>query len=95
MHIHDIIIAPLLTEKAINLATRDVYMFEVHRDANKRQIARTLQELYNVTIEKVGIVHKKGKTRRVGKRMITRTLPDKKIAIVTVKDGSIAVFPKA
>lgn len=94
MKIETVIIGPVLTEKATNLATGKVYMFKVHKDATKHKVKGALESLYQVKISKVSITNRKGKARRVGRRMTTKNLPDKKIAYVAVSEGKIDLFPQ-
>ena len=95
MRINDVIIAPVLTEKATNLVKTQVYMFEVHQKATKYQIKEVLEKLYSVKIFNIRTMVRKGKIRRVGKKMISKKLTDKKIAFVKVVKGKIDIFPQA
>lgn len=95
MKLTEILIKPVVTEKATSLAKNDVYLFEVHKDANKYQIKKALQELYEVKVGEVRINIRKGRTRKVGKRMVERKLSDRKIAYIKIKEGKIDLFPKA
>lgn len=94
MQIEHVLLAPVVTEKATGLAQQSVYSFQVHLYATKDQITSVVEKLYKVKVDKVRIVKRKGKTRRVGKRMQTVQIPDKKIAYITVKEGTIDIFPK-
>jgi large subunit ribosomal protein L23 len=48
---HDIIIRPLVTEKAVNLAQeQNKYVFFVDRNANKIEIRNAIEEIFNVKI---------------------------------------------
>lgn len=84
-----------MTEKATQKTGQNVYTFQVGTRATKYDIKSALEEMYKVKISKVRIVKKVGKSRRSGKRMQTRQLPDRKIAYITVKQGTIDIFPKA
>ncbi len=90
-----ILLKPVLTEKATTMAKTNTYTFEVHTKANKNQISHTLEQLYKVKVDGVRIMNRKGKTRRAGRKMQTRVLPDIKIAYITLKEGTIDLFPKA
>jgi hypothetical protein len=47
----NVIIKPLITEKSTYLQqTRNAYAFKVHRDANKPQIKKAVEQLYNVKV---------------------------------------------
>jgi len=95
MRINDVIIAPILTEKATNLVKNQVYMFEVHLKATKYQIKEVLEKLYSVEISNIRTMIRKGKIRKVGKKMISKKITDKKIAFVEVVKGKIDIFPQA
>lgn len=95
MKIENVIIKPLLTEKATQAATLKVYTFEVAKRASKHQVAEVLKSLYGVKVKNVRMLVRKGKTRRVGRKMTTKKMPERKIAVVTVTEGTINVFPQA
>lgn len=95
MKINSVLNQPLITEKSTQLAGKSVYLFDVSRDANKHQVARTVESLYDVTVKSVKMVVRKGKEKRVGRKMKTKQMPDRKIAYVTVSKGEIDLFPKA
>lgn len=94
MNIHDIILRPILTEKATQLAGKQVYMFEVNKKSNKFQIEKALIKLYKVEISGTRVVTRKGKKRKVGKKMKPTQSSDQKIAYVTVSKGKIELFPQ-
>lgn len=94
MRINSILIAPVLTEKATASAQKKVYMFEVDKRCNKNQVSHAVEELYGVKVDSIRIVIRKGKVRRVGKKMSSKTSMDRKIAMVTVKEGTISIFPQ-
>jgi len=95
MKLSDVIIKPLITEKATGKAQDGVYSFVVHIQAEKAQIKTVLESIYKVKVKSVNITLRKGKTRRVGKYRIEKTLPKKKIAYVKLSSGQIDIFPKA
>lgn len=95
MKINHTLIKPILTEKATQLAQKKIYMFQVHLDANKFEIKETLEKIYPVKVKHVTVSTRKGKTRRIGKRMKTKKLADKKIAFITLKEGKLDIFPQA
>ncbi|MFH0979636.1 MAG: 50S ribosomal protein L23 [Candidatus Roizmanbacteria bacterium] len=94
MKINDVIIAPILTEKATNLVKDQVYMFEVNLKANKFQIKEILEKLYKVKVSDVRLMIRKGKSRKFGRRMTTKKLADRKIAFIKLKEGKIDLFPQ-
>lgn len=87
--------SPVVTEKATALAQKNVYLFVVGLLATKDQIRHAVETFYSVTVGSIRISVRKGKVQRVGKRMIPKAVPNKKIAYVTVTKGSISLFPKA
>ena len=61
----DIIKKVLLTEKGARLAEeQNKYMFRVARDANKIEIKRAVEELFNVRVMAVNTMSRKGKKKR-------------------------------
>ena len=91
LHMYDVIVRPLITEKASLLAGDSKYAFEVDRRANKRQIRDAIQMAFNVHVTKVNTMNVHGKQRRMG-RGVTQTREWKK-AIVTLQDGdTIQIF---
>jgi large subunit ribosomal protein L23 len=95
MKINNIIIEPVLTEKATGLVKENVYMFEVSSKANKHQVKEALQKLYKVKVGQVRIMVRKGKSRRLGRRMTATRLADKKFAFVKLTEGKLDLFPQA
>jgi large subunit ribosomal protein L23 len=99
-----IIKRPLLTEKSARLretggassvpAEGDPYaqkvLFEVARDANKIEIRRAVQDLFNVTVTDVRTLVMRGKVKRVGRFSGQR--PSWKKAFVTLKPGDNIEF---
>ena len=86
---YTIINRPLVTEKALLLPERNEkaaqYVFEVARTANKIEIARAVEALFNVKVDRVNTVVMKGKLRRQG-RFMGRASNWKK-AYITLKEG--------
>lgn len=95
MKITNIISRPLVTEKSTQLAQNKVYQFEVNTHANKHQVAQTIEELFKVKVDNVRIAIRKGKEKRVGKKMVTKKRSDVKIAYVKLSEGTIDLFPQA
>jgi large subunit ribosomal protein L23 len=85
MDTHQIILRPLITEKNTNLMAFNKYSFEVARDANKPQIKRAVEEIFNVTVTKVHTMNMRGKMRRRGMKF--GYTADWKKAIVTLAEG--------
>ncbi|MFA9288829.1 MAG: 50S ribosomal protein L23 [Weeksellaceae bacterium] len=95
MRINDVIIAPLITEKTTKLTQEKVYSFYVNPNSTKFQITQVIQDLFKVEVENVRVITRKGKAKRAGRRMVTKMLPNKKIAYIRLKKGTIELFPQA
>ncbi len=80
-----IVIRPIITEASIDNLQMRKYTFEVAKDANKTEIAKAVEELFGVKVEKVNTLNMNGKKRRMG-RYEGKT-PDWKKAVVTLKEG--------
>jgi large subunit ribosomal protein L23 len=83
---HDIIQAPLISEKGSLLAeTTNQVLFKVRPDANKIEVRKAVEVLFKVKVEKVRLARYLGKIRRVGRSMGRRSQWKK--AYVTLKEG--------
>ena len=88
---YDVLVRPLVSEKSMLLMGENKYAFEVAKDANKLDINRAVEEQFDVTVLNVTTRNIRGKVKRQGRYEGKR--PDKKKAIVTLKDGDkIQVF---
>jgi large subunit ribosomal protein L23 len=86
---HDIILRPVLTEKAYDGLADKRYVFEVAIGANKIEIKQAIEAVFaedGVKVEKVNTVRTLGKIKRQG-RTAGRT-PEIKKAYVTLKKDS-------
>ena len=91
---HDVIIRPIVSEKSYGLIDANgQYTFEVAPSANKSEIKLAIESVFDVKVEKVRTLNRKGKTRRTKFGMGKRK--DTKRAIVTLKSGSIDIFTAA
>jgi large subunit ribosomal protein L23 len=87
MDIYEVIVRPLETEKAYLQRELGQYVFMVNRKANKAQISRAVEEIYDVNVESVNVMNMPAKVNHTrGRRMVTRRAPWKK-AIVTLAPG--------
>ena len=89
---HDIILAPVVSEKSYDLIeNHNTYTFEVDPRANKNQIRRAIEEVFDVRVVRVNTMNRKGKRKRYGYKMGRRK--DTKRAVVTLAPGdSIDLF---
>jgi len=83
---------PLITEKSSwESEARNRVSFEVHKKASKPQIKKAIEELYNVRVESVATMTRKGKYKRT--RWGTTRTPDWKKATVQLhEDDRIDLF---
>ena len=61
---HQIIIRPVVTEKAYNMQAENTYTFEVATSANKAEIKDAVETLFDVKVVEVRTIPKRGKLRR-------------------------------
>lgn len=86
-----IIIKPVVSEKMTKIGEKhNRVAFRVRRDANKIEIKKAVEALYNVTVESVNTIQVKGKhkSRYTKAGMIEGTTPFYKKAIITLVEGS-------
>ena len=83
---HDIIRRPVLTEKAYDGFEARRYVFEVDIRANKTEIKRAVEAVFNVEVARVNTLRTLGKIKRQGKN--SGRTPEIKKAYVTLKPGS-------
>ncbi len=82
---YDIIKTLIRTEKGTELEPLRKYLFEVSSSANKIQIKKAIEEIYNVKVDCVNTVIVAGKRKRV--RQEFGYTSDWKKAVVTLKEG--------
>ncbi len=82
----DVLLRPLISEKSYDrLSENNAYTFIVHKKSTKPEIRNAVQQLFDVEVVSVNTMNKKGKNKRFG--LITGRQSDKKIAVVTLRDG--------
>lgn len=87
----DIILAPVISEKAYDQQELNKYRFRVHSEANKVQIRKAIERMFpGAKVAKVNTSKVRGKTRRRG-RVIGKN-PDWKKATITLREGEIDLF---
>jgi large subunit ribosomal protein L23 len=92
MHASEIILRPIITEKSMQLAENEnKYTFSVDKRANKIEIAKAVEELFNVKVIKVNKIKQLPKRKRVGQ--YTGFKPAVTKAVVTLAEGNkIEIF---
>jgi large subunit ribosomal protein L23 len=82
---YDIIVAPVITEKATIAAENNKVVFKVARTATKPQIKEAVEKLFDVKVTAVNTLVRKGKIKAFKGRI--GELQDTKRAIVTLAEG--------
>jgi len=91
----DVILRPVISEKSYALIDSDVYTFIVAPDANKVQIRQAIEAIFDVKVDKVNTINRKGKRKYQRRRRTYGVRPDTKRAIVTLAEGhTIELFEK-
>lgn len=81
----EIVKGPVITEKSGNASQNNVYTFKVDPKANKVEIKKAIEKIFNVRVKEIRTLNVKTKKRRVG-RYSGLTNRSKK-AFVTLEDG--------
>ena len=82
---YDVILAPVITEKATTASEHNQVVFKVAKNATKPEIKEAVEKLFDVKVKSVNTLVRKGKTRAF--RGIKGQLSDVKKAIVTLEEG--------
>jgi large subunit ribosomal protein L23 len=89
----DLVIKPIVTEKATRLLEDNKYVFDVLLKATKPEIRAAIESLFDVKVVKVNTIRLPRKKKRVGK--FAGYKPLYKRAIVTLNEGdSIGLYPE-
>ena len=86
----DIILKPVVSEKAYGLMDAGQYTFIVDPRANKTEIKNAIEEIFLVKVASVNTQNRPGK--RVRTRSGYGKRKDTKRAIVTLREGTIDIF---
>ncbi|MCP5501973.1 MAG: 50S ribosomal protein L23 [Leptospiraceae bacterium] len=94
MHLENVIISPLLTEKSqqteaigeANQKRMKKYTFRIHPDANKIMVKQAIFKMFQIKPDSVNIVNCRGKNKKF--RNIATRGPRWKKAIVTFNNGA-------
>jgi large subunit ribosomal protein L23 len=82
---YDVIVSPVITEKATMLSEHNKVVFRVRKDATKPQIKEAVERLFDVKVTNVNTLVTKGKVKMFRGRRGQRS--DVKKAIVTLAEG--------
>ncbi|MBL7139474.1 MAG: 50S ribosomal protein L23 [Planctomycetes bacterium] len=89
---YQVVIKPLITEKGTTQnETINQYAFQVHHRANKVQIRKAVETIYDVRVMKVRTLKRRGKMRRY-RYTRGRTAGMKKAVVTLHPDDHIALF---
>jgi large subunit ribosomal protein L23 len=89
-NLRDVLVRPLITEKASNGMQDNKYTFIVPLAANKVEIRQAVESIFKVKVLDVNTIRVLGKIKRMGKNSGKR--PDYKKAIVKVAPGQRIEF---
>lgn len=92
MSSYDIIRRPVITEKSMSDMAEKKYTFIVDIHANKSQIKRAVEEVFDVKVEEVNTVRVMGKVKRVGVHVGKRADYKKAIVKLTTESKTIEFF---
>ena len=94
LHPNEVLLAPVVTEKAYAQIDNNKYSFRVHPDAHKTQVRQAVEELFGVKVHRVNISMVQPKPKRRGLHRGTR--PGWKKAVVQLRAGdTIEIFSGA
>lgn len=92
-YLADLVLRPIVTEKATRLLEQNKYVFEVIPKATKPEIKAAIESLFDVKVTGVNTIRPPKKKRRVGKFLGYK--PQYKRAIITLAaEDSITLFPE-
>ena len=82
---YDVIVSPVITEKATTLSEQSKVVFKVKSDATKPQIKEAVEKLFDVKVKSVNTLVTKGKVKMFRGTRGQRS--DVKKAVVTLEEG--------
>ncbi|MPZ37629.1 MAG: 50S ribosomal protein L23 [Rhizobiales bacterium] len=82
---YDVILSPVITEKATLASDKNQVMFRVARTATKPQIKEAVEKLFDVKVRSVNTLVRKGKVKAFRGSVGTQS-PTKR-AVVTLEEG--------
>ncbi|MDR3312731.1 MAG: 50S ribosomal protein L23 [Spirochaetaceae bacterium] len=94
MMLEDVLIQPVLSEKATTLREEGKYVFKVHPGANKFQIKDAVAKLFSVKVAKCTVMNVFGKMKRQRGRA-GRTSSWKKAIVKLAPGETIKIFEGA
>ncbi len=90
---YDVIIRPIITEQSMEDLDIKKYVFEVARDANKVEIKKAIEEIFDVKVIRVNTTIVPGKKKRVGAQPSGYTSDWKKAVVkLSRRSKNIEIF---
>ena len=92
MTAYDIIIRPIITERAMDGAADKKYVFEVAKTAGKIEVKPAVEEIFGVKVASVNTLNVPGKAKRLGAGRPGRTKSWKKAYVQLTADSKAIEF---
>ena len=90
--IENVIVRPLITEKAMEMISGKRYVFKVVKTANKAEIAEAVEAMFDVKVADVNTINMKKKPKRLGAHAGYTGEWKKAIVTLTEDSKTIAFF---
>lgn len=90
LHLYNVILEPLVTEKVSGQQAEGKYAFRVHSHANKKSVREAVEKIFNVHVTGVNTSVVPGKWKRV--RFRPGLTEEWKKATVTLREGEKIEF---
>ena len=87
---YDVIVSPVITEKATTASEHNMVVFNVSKTATKPQIKAAVEKLFNVKVKSVNTLIRMGKIKTFKGKVGQQS--DVKKAVVTLAEGSSIDF---
>ena len=92
MTAYDIVIRPIITERAMAAVADKKYVFEVAKTAGKIEIKKAVEEIFGVKVAAVNTVTMRGKAKRLGAARPGMTKTWKKAYVQLTADSKTIEF---
>jgi large subunit ribosomal protein L23 len=89
---YDIIKKPVITERSMSGVADSKYVFEVATSANKVEIKKAIEEIFDVKVASVNTIKLPGKWKRMGVHTGKTTAKKKAIVTLTADSKPIEIF---
>ena len=89
---YDVILRPIITENTMDMAAEKKYAFKVAKDANKTEVRKAIEEIFDVDVAKVNVLNVNGKKKRLGRTFGTTSSYKKAIVTLTPDSKEIELF---